>query len=194
MEHKSVNEFSIRFLEIGGFVGAFEALHLPFGKDCASEARAYHHLYSDNCLSYGGNILPSEGDMTLIKKLRHGGDEHAKVLRGITVWVEINAPRYFHTELDTYRIGAERLGSESTMHIQGKGMSEDELIEMKENLTEGFMQRRVWMFSYQTLGRIYYQRHNHRLPQWRTFCEWIKTLPYAQELIFGEYQKEETKE
>ena len=26
-------------------------------------------------------------------------------------------------------------------------------------------------------------RKNHRLPEWRSLCEWIKTLPYANELI-----------
>jgi hypothetical protein len=99
------------------------------------------------------------------------------------VWCEINAPRYWWVEMDTYRIGAERLSSESTMHIQGKGMSEEELVEFKEHLEEGHMQKRVWMFSYQTLRRIYLQRRNHRLPQWRTFCGWIETLPLSQEFI-----------
>jgi hypothetical protein len=32
---------------------------------------------------------------------------------------------------------------------------------------------------------VYYQRKNHRLPEWREFCDWIKTLPYAEELITG---------
>ena len=54
---------------------------------------------------------------------------------------------------------------------------------MKSKLTEGTMQKRVWMLSYQTLRRIYFQRRNHRLPHWRKFCEWIKTLPFAEELI-----------
>ena len=99
------------------------------------------------------------------------------------MWCEINAPRYWWQEMDTYRVGAERLSSESTMHIEGKGLSEEELIEMKENLTEGHMQKRVWMFSYQTLRRIYIQRKNHRLPQWRTFCQWIETLPFAENFI-----------
>ena len=36
--------------------------------------------------------------------------------------------------------------------------------------------------NYQQLKTIYYQRKNHRLPEWRTFCEWIKTLPYFKEI------------
>lgn len=34
--------------------------------------------------------------------------------------------------------------------------------------------------NYRQLKTIYQQRKNHRLPEWRGFCEWIKTLPYAE--------------
>lgn len=37
--------------------------------------------------------------------------------------------------------------------------------------------------NYRCLKNIYQQRKNHRLPEWREFCEWIETLPYAKELI-----------
>lgn len=33
--------------------------------------------------------------------------------------------------------------------------------------------------NYRQLKTIYNQRKNHRLPEWRRFCEWIETLPYA---------------
>lgn len=39
--------------------------------------------------------------------------------------------------------------------------------------------------NYRQLKTIYAQRRNHRLPEWRMFCEWIKTLPMS-ELIVGE--------
>lgn len=48
--------------------------------------------------------------------------------------------------MDTYRIGTDRLSSESTMHIQGKGLTEEELVRMKADLTEGTMQKRVQVF------------------------------------------------
>ena len=35
----------------------------------------------------------------------------------------------------------------------------------------------------QVLRNIYSQRKNHRLTEWHSFCDWIKTLPYAHELI-----------
>lgn len=37
--------------------------------------------------------------------------------------------------------------------------------------------------NYRQLKTIYAQRKNHRLPEWREFCAWIETLPYAKEFI-----------
>ena len=40
--------------------------------------------------------------------------------------------------------------------------------------------------NYRQLKTIYYQRRNHRLPEWRTFCKWIETLPYFKEVVLNE--------
>ena len=42
--------------------------------------------------------------------------------------------------------------------------------------------------NYRCLKNIWRQRKDHRLPEWREFCKWIETLPYAEELIC--YNKE----
>lgn len=40
--------------------------------------------------------------------------------------------------------------------------------------------------NYLQLRTMYYQRHNHRLPEWREFCEWmVENLPYFKELCLG---------
>lgn len=39
--------------------------------------------------------------------------------------------------------------------------------------------------NYRQLKTIYAQRKSHRLPEWKAFCRWIETLPYAN-LIIGE--------
>ena len=44
--------------------------------------------------------------------------------------------------------------------------------------------------NYRQLKTIYLQRRNHRLPEWRAFCAWIETLPYA-EFITGSAPVEE---
>ena len=190
---ESVEKFKVKTLEIGGFTGALLALRLPYGKECRSIPTVLNENLgkrmdtdseeSFDLFRYSSIIQLHDKDKALISALVKRGDEHAKVLRGVMVWCEINAPRYWHVELDTYRVGCERLSSESTMHIEGKGLSEEELIKMKESLQEGHMQKRIWVFSYQTLRRIYFQRRNHRLPQWRKFCEWIESLPFAKDFI-----------
>ena len=75
----------------------------------------------------------------------------------------------------------ERINEFASLYRETKDF--DYVIRIKEILPETFMQKRIWMFSYQTLRRIYFQRKDHRLPQWRKFCEWIETLPYAKEFI-----------
>ena len=37
--------------------------------------------------------------------------------------------------------------------------------------------------NYRCLKNIWRQRRHHRLPEWREFCKWIESLPYAKELI-----------
>lgn len=175
----------VKTIEIAGFLSAVEALRLPFGKECRSETEYSDSWVEEYIPNFQADIRVffNEKDLALMSTLVKRGDEHAKVLRGIIVYAEINAPRFWWVEMDTYRIGSERLSSESTMHIQGRGMSTEELVKMKSELTEGTMQKRVQHFSYQALRRIYQQRRNHRLPHWHVFCDWIKTLPFANELI-----------
>ena len=40
--------------------------------------------------------------------------------------------------------------------------------------------------NYRCLKNIYKQRKDHRLPEWREFCKWIESLPYAKELLLTE--------
>ena len=59
------------------------------------------------------------------------------------------------------------------------------LVRAKRMLPEGFLQMRTWDTDYAELRNLYFQRHNHQLKEeWvETCCKWIKTLPYAKELI-----------
>lgn len=53
------------------------------------------------------------------------------------------------------------------------------------NVPVGFCLTARMTTNYRQLKTIYRQRKNHRLPEWRTFCEWIETLPHADEFICG---------
>lgn len=52
-------------------------------------------------------------------------------------------------------------------------------------LPESYNQRSTIFTNYAVLSNIYHQRKNHKLSEWRTLCDWIKTLPMS-ELITGE--------
>lgn len=53
---------------------------------------------------------------------------------------------------------------------------------IKQILPESFLQLRTVDFNYETAMTMYYQRKNHRLLEWRQFCDWLERLPYFEEL------------
>lgn len=55
-----------------------------------------------------------------------------------------------------------------------------------ELLPEGYIMRATVQLNYEVLRRQYHARKNHKLVEWHEYCDWIKTLPYAKELIIGE--------
>ena len=123
-----------------------------------------------------------------------------KFLESIQVWLDITAPRFWWQEFDTYRVGITKQ-SESTMHTLTRkevtqadfemeipwyivenlnyllnryrqdGKEEEMFVRVKTNLPEGFLQRRIVNTNYKCLQNIYNQRKDHRLPQWKYFCE-----------------------
>ena len=185
-----MTNFNIKTIEMAGLGSALQALRLPFGKECRSKCAvdidsilAKNTPYHLNEIHIQSDCIFNDKDLKLLSTLVKRGNEHAKVMRGIMVWAEIEAPIYFYRELETYRIGRERLASESTMHIQCQGLSGEELEKAKEEMLMGTMQKTVDMYSYQCLRNIYFQRKDHRLPMWHKFCSWIESLPFANELI-----------
>lgn len=56
-------------------------------------------------------------------------------------------------------------------------------LEILYNVPSGFELTARITTNYRALKTVYSQRKNHRLPEWREFCSWIKTLPFANELI-----------
>lgn len=50
-------------------------------------------------------------------------------------------------------------------------------------LPSSYNQMRTCSLNYETLINIYYARKGHKLDEWHTFCDFIKTLPYAEDLI-----------
>ena len=61
--------------------------------------------------------------------------------------------------------------------------SKDDWYDMIQLLPSSYNQMRTCTFNYETLINIYRARKNHKLAEWHTFCDWIETLPYAEQLI-----------
>ena len=89
---------------------------------------------------------------------------------------------------------------ESSQYWDTTHMTESEVNEAREDLKNryleilysnpcGFKLTAGMTTNYRQLKTIYAQRKNHRLPEWRAFCEWIKTLPNS-ELIMCETKEE----
>ena len=156
-----------------------------------------------------------EKDLELCLKLIKAGGAHRKFLRQIIVWWDITIPRAIWQELDTYKVSTVR-NSCSTMHKLGSrdlepqdfqngliDMEQLKLINMhgahyrtektpanlhalKMQLTEAFLQMATYTFSYETALHIWYDRHDHRMPEWsgpEGICEWITRLPYMDKFI-----------
>ena len=52
-------------------------------------------------------------------------------------------------------------------------------------LPESYNQRATVQLNYAVLRNMYHSRKNHKLDCWRTFCEWIESLPYSELITWG---------
>lgn len=138
------------------------------------------------------------------------GGGHNKFIRQIIVYMDIEAPRSFWSEFDTYKVGTVAQ-SESTMHTLAKraptyadfeeGATKEtidcfikqwpvlktDITKLKENLPEGYLQRRLVSMNYDNIRNIIGQRDHHRYKRWDKFIEMlIPQLKYPEYLAFKE--------
>jgi hypothetical protein len=179
----------VRILKVAGLEEVARWQRLPTGK-----------------LDRADNLGPK--DVALMRKLVLAGDEHAKIMRMVVVWLLVKAPRYWWQQFDTYRVGVEKL-SGSTMQTLMDGVTPlsfapetqwnsvaliHKLIKAgdfesaKASLPEGFLQERLVMASYQALRRMWLQRCGHKLKEWHAFLDALRALPLADELVFVEVE------
>lgn len=140
------------------------------------------------------------------------GSAHDNFLKGILVRFDLTFTVKAWTEAERYH-WFEIVSSQSTMHRISEMNYDECMIEYVTENTVNEMKRLLETYNenptsenylmllyncpvgikltagmstnYQQLKTIYAQRKNHKLPEWRTFCECIKTLPYS-ELITGD--------
>ena len=58
--------------------------------------------------------------------------------------------------------------------------------QMIQLLDSSYNQKRTVMMNYENLSAMYRQRKNHKLDEWHTFCDWIKTLPHSEIITMEE--------
>lgn len=157
-------------------------------------------------LSYNSVGTGKDSDDILLRKLVAHGPSHSKAIRMIQYWLEIRAPRFWWAEFDTYKVGT-TTASESTMHtlyrapltpenFEGDHVTTTQLKYLNEaiewrmpidvlkcHLPEGFLQTRIVNLNVQTLRTIWWDRKNHRLPQWAEFCAFLEELPDADLIV-----------
>lgn len=142
----------------------------------------------------------------LVKATLKGNTAHHQFLTGIRVNFDLTFTNKGWVEAERYRF-LEFVSSQSTMHRITKFDLDNQYIEyvdprmieiMKELVSEynvnptpegylkvlysnpaGFKLTARMTTNYRCLRNIYIQRKNHRLPEWKAFCEWIESLPYA---------------
>lgn len=138
------------------------------------------------------------------------GTGHDNFLKGIVVQFDLTFTVKAWTEAERYH-WFDIVSSQSSMHRISKMNYDECFIEYVTDNTKNEMERLRNIYNedpnpenylyllyncptglkltagmttnYQQLKTIYSQRKTHRLPEWRMFCEWIKTLPYAELIV-----------
>lgn len=138
------------------------------------------------------------------------GEGHDQWLTGVIVQFDVKGTLKWWTEAQRYHF-LDFVSSQSTMHrickfdiksqcneyVRAETINVlNELVECYNlnptsenylrvlyNIPTGFQLTAGMTTNYRQLKTIYKQRKNHRLPEWRDFCKWVETLPYAKELI-----------
>ena len=144
------------------------------------------------------------------------GSGHDNFLHGILVSFDLTCSNKMWVEFQRYHF-ADIVSSQSTMHRITNLLEEDVFneyvtIETKRamyqcwgqykldptaqnylkllyNIPSGIELTAHIVTNYGQLKTMWHQRHNHRLPEWRKFCDWILTLPRFCELTGIEKEK-----
>lgn len=143
------------------------------------------------------------------------GSGHDQSLCGVIVQFDLSLTNKAWVEAERYH-WLDFISSQSTMHRISKfdldkqyiDYVDERMIEIMNELKEkynqtqdkddylrllysnpcGFRLTAAMTTNYRQLKTIYFQRKNHRLPEWRLFCEWIESLPKFRELVLNEQE------
>ena len=145
------------------------------------------------------------------------GSGHDNYLHGILVSFDLTCSNKMWVEFERYHF-ADIVSSQSTMHkithlLESKHVfneyvtdvskhavymclrdyienpTKDNYLRLLYNVPSGIELTAHIVTNYGQLKTMWYQRHAHRLPEWRKFCDWMLTLPKFSELTGIEKEK-----
>lgn len=148
----------------------------------------------------------------------HRGTGHDNLLHGILVSFDLTCSNKMWVEFERYHF-ADIVSSQSTMHrvttlLKNNNIfneyvteptkeavylclkqynlnpSKDNYLRLLYNIPSGIELTAHIVTNYGQLKTMWCQRHNHKLPEWRKFCDWILTLPKFSELTGIEKENE----
>jgi hypothetical protein len=161
-----------------------------------------------------------DSDIKRIKNLvkaSNGNGAHGQWLTGVRVAFDLTCSNKMWVEAERYRF-LEFVSSQSTMHRISKfelknccneyvdpfiiarceqlqevyleTKDKEDYLRLLYSIPSGFELTARLTTNYRCLLNIWIQRHDHRLPEWRAFCEQLLELPYFKELVDAYYSKE----
>lgn len=135
------------------------------------------------------------------------GEGHDNFLNGIVVQFDLTYTIKAWTEAERYHF-FDFISSQSTMHkiaefdidkqcckyvtpatitevnrlknIYNTNPTVENYLYLLYNVPVGFKLTAGMTTNYRQLKGIYNQRKSHRLPEWRSFCQWVETLPHSE--------------
>lgn len=152
----------------------------------------------------------------------YGNPAHAQWLTGVVVNFDLTCSNKMWVEAERYRF-LSFVSSQSTMHriskfnikeqcneyvdeqiikrieeLRVKYLEEptsENYLKLLYNIPSGFELTARLTTNYRSLLNIYIQRYNHRLPEWREFCETLLVeLPFFKEIVAAYWRSKEKNE
>ena len=150
---------------LNGIVVQFD---LTFTNKAWVEAERYHFL----------DFISSQSTMHRITKFDLDKAYISYVDERIIAIMKEKVKAYNELQEDIKRLREE--GKDTTTL---NDVAKNKYLEILYSNPAGFKLTARMTTNYRQLKTIYFQRKDHRLPEWRAFCKWIETLPYAEFII-----------
>lgn len=169
--------------KVGTVANSCSTMHKIADKEFTLEDFSHEHLIGDNAL-----FIHNKGDFRCINNLQ------------FLMWTIdfLNENRRLYLETSDELKKAQESYIVAAPDAEEKALKIRELQKKKKMywwqmiqlLPSSYNQKRTVMCNYETLTNIYKSRKDHKLDEWKTFCnDWIKNLPYS-DLITGEDENE----